>query len=554
MKTFLQTILFVQTLLIIFSFELSAQTFEWAKGISSNIFVQNQGMAIDSKGNSYITGYFIGTTTFDTFKLTASSSDIYVAKYSPSGTCLWAICPANTDPSNGYGICTDEKGNSYIAGNFGGTLTFGSIQITSYGNDDIVIAKFDSSGICLWAKHAGSTVLDHGSAIQVDGNGNCIVTGYFATTATFGAYQLTSYGSSDIFIAKYDENGNCLWAKQAGGYSYDSGFGEAVDVNGNICITGTFTGTATFGTIQITGYGQNDIFTARYDSSGNCLWAKHAGTKDQEMGNAIAFDSNLNSYITGYFMNIATFGINQITSNGLSDIFTAKYDSSGNCLWANDAGGAGWDNGTCISVDTKGNSYVGGTFQDTAFFGDEQISSLGGYDIFVAKYDSSGKLLWVKQAGGAKNDAGYGIFADANGNCYLTGNFLSTATFGSFQLTSSTPGTFIAKISDAPTGIEAELNFTPGEYSLEQNFPNPFNPSTRIKYSLPFDSKVRIIIYNALGQVVSELWNGFKGAGTHEVSFNASGFSSGVYFYSIQANSTGGGKNFTATKKMILLK
>jgi len=554
MKTFFRTFLFVQALLIIFSFDLSAQNFEWAQGIGTNGLVQSNGIAGDSKGNTYITGAFSGSPTFDTFKLSASSNDIFIAKYSPSGKCLWATCPTNTDLSTGFGICADAKGNSYISGYFSGTLTFGSILLTSYGGNDIVIAKYDSNGICLWAKHAGSTGNDNGIAIAADGNGNCIVTGYFAATATFGSNQLTSYGSTDIFIAKYGEDGNCIWVKKAGSYYSDYGYGIAADVNGNIGITGTYTGAATFGTIQLSSYGQNDIFTARYDSSGNCLWAKHAGTKNQEMGNAIAFDSNLNSYITGSFMGIANFDIIQITSNGLSDIFTAKYDSSGNCLWANDAGGAGSDVGRCISVDTKGNSYVSGTFQDTAYFGDEQISSFGGYDIFIAKYDSSGKLLWIRHAGGASNDGAYGIFADANQNCYSTGNYSYSATFGNFQLTSFSSSTFLAKISDASTGMKAKLNFMPEEYSLQQNFPNPFNPSTRIKYSLPFESKVRIIIYNSLGQAVSELANGYEEAGTHEVSFNAAGLSSGVYFYSLQTNSTDGVKNYTATKKMMLLK
>ena len=553
MKNFLRTFLFVQTILIITTFKLNAQTFKWAQGISSSGTIGSNAITGDTKGNSYITGSITGITTFDTFKLTASN-DIFIAKYSPSGKCLWATCPTNTNLSVGWGICTDAKGNSYISGYFSDTLTFGSIKLTSHGGNDIVIAKYDSNGICLWAKNAGGTGNDNGLSIAVDGNGNCILTGYFAATATFGSYQLTSYGATDIFIAKYDEKGNCLWVKQAGGYSNDYGNGLTADVNGNIGITGTYTGAATFGTTQLTNYGQSDIFTARYDSSGNCLWAKHAGTKNSETGRAIAFDSNLNSYITGSFMGVLTLGTIQITSNGSTDLFTAKYDSSGNCLWANDAGGAGLDNGFCISADTKGNSYVSGTFQDTAFFGNEQIGSSGGYDIFIAKYDSSGKLLWVRQAGGKNNDTGYGIFGYANGDCYLTGGFFSAATFGSFELITSTPGTFIAKISDPSTGMKGELNLTPGEYSLEQNFPNPFNPSTTIKYSLPSESKVRIIIYNVLGQAARELVNGYKETGTHEVSFNASGLSSGVYFYSIQANSMDGVKNYTATKKMMLLK
>ena len=102
--------------------------------------------------------------------------------------------------------------------------------------------------------------------------------------------------------------------------------------------------------------------------------------------------------------------------------------------------------------------------------------------------------------------------------------------------------------------VEVEVTFTPGSYSLDQNYPNPFNPSTRIKYSIPFESNVKVIVFNTLGETVSELTNELQGAGTYETSFNSPGISSGVYFYSIVANSTDGKQSFRETKKMMLLK
>jgi peptidoglycan/xylan/chitin deacetylase (PgdA/CDA1 family)/phage anti-repressor protein len=104
------------------------------------------------------------------------------------------------------------------------------------------------------------------------------------------------------------------------------------------------------------------------------------------------------------------------------------------------------------------------------------------------------------------------------------------------------------------SNVEVEITFAPSSYSLDQNYPNPFNPSTRIKYSIPFESNVKVIVFNALGEVVKELTNEMKGAGTYEVSFISLGISSGVYFYSIVANSTDGKQSFRETKKMLLLK
>jgi hypothetical protein len=102
--------------------------------------------------------------------------------------------------------------------------------------------------------------------------------------------------------------------------------------------------------------------------------------------------------------------------------------------------------------------------------------------------------------------------------------------------------------------VEVGIKLVPVVYSLEQNYPNPFNPSTRIKYSIPFESNVRVTVFNALGEAVRELTNELQGAGTYEVSFNSLGISSGVYFYSIMANSRDGKQSFRETKKMLLLK
>ncbi len=104
-----------------------------------------------------------------------------------------------------------------------------------------------------------------------------------------------------------------------------------------------------------------------------------------------------------------------------------------------------------------------------------------------------------------------------------------------------------------PNGVEEILNQTPKTYSLMQNYPNPFNPSTSIIYGLPHSGQVRIALFNAVGQQVKVIVDGFKDAGYHKLQFNASALSSGVYFYRIQADSPSG-KSFVETKKMLLLK
>ena len=127
----------------------------------------------------------------------------------------------------GYGIAVDGAGNSYVAGSFNGSATFGETSVISQGGADIFIAKYDNGGNLLWVRSAGGATNDAASAVAVDGSGNCYVTGVFQGTATFGNTSLTSAGGPDIFIAKYDSAGNFVWARQAGGSSDDRGYAVA---------------------------------------------------------------------------------------------------------------------------------------------------------------------------------------------------------------------------------------------------------------------------------------------------------------------------------------
>ncbi|MCK9610989.1 MAG: SBBP repeat-containing protein [Candidatus Cloacimonas sp.] len=302
------------------------------------------------------------------------------------------------------------------------------------------VALFAQNVDWLWAKKAGGTSYDSSSSIAVDANGNSYITGYFYGSATFGTTTLTSSGGSDIFVAKLDINGNWLWAKKAGGTDFDFGNSIAVDANGNSYVTGYFSGSANFGTTTLTSSSEyyTEIYVAKLDINGNWLWANKAGGTGWDYGYGIAVDANGNSYVTGAFAESAIFGTTTLTSNGGSDIFVAKLDSSGNWLWAKQAGGTDYDDGYGIVVDINGNSYVTGIFYSSnCSFGSTTLTSSGGSDIFVAKLDINGNWLWAKQAGGTSGDSGNGIAVDANGNSYITGGFKESATFGTTTLTSS---------------------------------------------------------------------------------------------------------------------
>jgi hypothetical protein len=524
MKAILRIFLLSLAIHFLLPYETSSQTFNWAKCINHSYA---DGIKADQKGNTYVTGYFLGTAQFDTIHLTAFGDwDIFIAMYDPSGNCLWAkqAGGSKTDENSASGIAVNLSGNSYITGALWGTTKFDSIQLTSFGDYDIFVAKYDPNGKCLWAKHAGGPGYEVGLSISIDAKGNSYVTGDFRGTIKFDTIQLTSI-YTNLFLAKYDPNGNCLWAKQSiGGASQymNIGFGISVDVFGNSFITGQFGGITTFGTIQLTSYGAStDIFIAKYDSNGNCLWVKQAGGSKDETSHAISIDTNGSSYITGVFKGTSTFDTIQITSLGRWDIFVAKYDPNGNCLWVKQGGGnLGDGGGYGISADENGNSYITGDFEGTISFGNKQLTSIGAFDIFIANYDPNGNCIWVKQAGSGGNDRGCGISIDQNKNSFVTGFFDNTASFDTIQLSGG--GAFITKFSNQPQVIKDGVNTNPTDFLLQQNFPNPFNPNTIISYSLPSSSNVKLIVYNTLGQTVKVLENGFKNAGNYSINFNAS--------------------------------
>jgi hypothetical protein len=223
------------------------------------------------------------------------------------------------------------------------------------------------------------------------------------------------------------------WAVKAGGSSDDFSRGIATDSSGNCYLTGSFSGNAVFGSTNLTSAGGYDIFVARYDSAGQAVWTRQAGSGsiETEEGRCITLDSSGNVYVAGGFAGTASFGGTNLTSIGGLDIFLAKYTSAGQLLWARRAGGTGnFEYGLAIAFDPAGNLLVTGQFQGTATFSGTNLVSRGGIDIFLAKYDPAGNRIWVTQAGGAAGDFSRSVVADGAGNSYIAGWFEGDITFG----------------------------------------------------------------------------------------------------------------------------
>jgi hypothetical protein len=359
---------------------------------------------------------------------------VFVAKIDPGGKYIWATSGGGDERDFGLGIALDSAGNSYVTGCFRGTSTFGATTLKSVGPRDIFVAKIGPTGKFIWATAAATGWGGGaGSGIAVDSKGNSYVVGTFGITATFGGITLGTKGyAKDVFIAKLDPNGKFIGAIATGlgnqGMTWED---IAVDSSGNVYATGGFAAPF-YGTPLLTSAGKNDIFVVKYQPSGKLIWAASAGGASGDNGAGIAIDAAGNSYVTGYFTGSAKFGTTTLASGGATDddVFVAKLSSAGKFVWARSAGSTGADHGYAIDVDGSGNSYVTGDIEGPASFGTTTLKSVS-WDIFVAKVDSSGTFIWATSAGG-KNwyDSGLGIAVDGAGKSHVTGCLGGPAYFG----------------------------------------------------------------------------------------------------------------------------
>jgi hypothetical protein len=343
----------------------------------------------------------------------------------------------------GWSTATDARGNVFVTGQFDCTsIVFGTTTLTNTGGTDMYIVKYDKQGNVKWAKSAVGSLDDVGRSITTDGSGNAYVTGYFKSPIIrFGTITLTNAasGTMDMYIVKYDSSGNVLWAQRAGGSLMDSGQELVTDGSGNVYVVGRFTSSSiTFGTlpgntITLTNPAPGSwvMFMVKYDPNGNVLWA--SGFDNSVMsgsyGNGLITDGSGNVYLTGNFgPSPVTFGTTTLTSAGGMDVFIVKYDAAGNVLWATSAGGSLDDLGVGIATDGGGNVYVTGNFYSSFItFGETTLinPSSGNEAIFTVKYSNSGTVLWAKGATGNTHSYYKSIAADFSGNVYVTGEFLN---------------------------------------------------------------------------------------------------------------------------------
>ncbi len=422
------------------------------------------------------------------------------------------------------------------------TITILAIVLTSANS-------FEQAPVWSWANSAGGTTPDRGNSVSADASGNVFMTGYFnSPTITFGTTTLTNEGNTNIYIAKYDTDGNVLWAKSAGGTLSDGGNSVSTDASGNVFMTGYFSSAAiTFGTTTLTNAGAYSVFIVKYDADGTVLWAESAGGTSSDYGTSVSTDASGNVFITGYFSSpTINFGTTTLTNAGNNDIFIVKYDADGTVLWAESAGGTSSDAGASVSTDASGSVFVTGEFSSpTITFGTTTLTNAGNTDVFIVKYGDAGTALWAKSADCTSFDGGTGVSTDASGNVYMTGYFNSPAvTFGTTTLTNAgLYNIFIVKYDAAGTvlwaesagGTSSDFGYSVaaadgGYLFITGLFSSPtinFGTTTLPNSGSASTNDIFIAQYDAAGTVI---WAASAGATFNDVGYSVSVDASGSVF------------------------
>jgi len=368
----------------------------------------------------------------------------------------------------------DDWGNIYVAGDFWFTVDFDPgddvEERTALGYKDAFLSKFDQSGNFLWVQAWGGVIgYDRVQEVVTDSSGDVYVTGMFNGLVDFDpgddVEQYNGVGE-DIYLSKFDSDGNFLWVITLGANSLDHGYAVALDSSGNPHITGLFNGTVDFdpgsGYAWRTSNGYREAFLGKYSPSGDLIWVAAYGGPLHDYGYGVIVDSSDNVYASGMFSGTVDFdpgGNTEIyPSHGGLDAYLTKFDSSGDHLWARTWGASLNDNVQEVELDGSGNAYVTGTYQLTVDFdpGGNIVpyTSNGLSDAYVSSFNPSGDFQWARAWGGTNYDAAYGVVVDDSFDVYVAGWYDNTVDFdpegdGDVHVTNGSRDVYLTKFDSA---------------------------------------------------------------------------------------------------------
>jgi hypothetical protein len=431
----------------------AAPEWVWAVSAGGKLNDKTRAVNVDREGNVYLAGEATEEVDFGGTKVQGHGKalDFFVAKVSPEGKFLWARMEGGDLTDRGYGVAPDAAGNVYVTGHYESTnATFGGQAVPNRGGYDIFVAKYDRDGKLQWVQTAGGKGYDYGHGIAVDPKGDVVVTGAVVGEAEFGDVKLPStWAGGRVFCAKYHADGKLVWAKASTGAAGGSGHGVAVDGAGNIYVGGMASGRGEFGGKELVTPKGSSALVAKLSPAGEVLWvAQHFGEASC-LFHEITADEQGRVWASGMWKGQATFGGETFTTTNEkdADALVSHFDTDGKLLWTRVGQGPGVDYGLGVATDGTGAAYLTGEFSEGFKLAGTELKNRGGTDIYVAKFDEKGALVWTTTAGGEKGENAYTMVCDRAGNLVLAGSFVGTTRFGEKEMTSVGSGDlYVAKL------------------------------------------------------------------------------------------------------------
>lgn len=347
-----------------------------------------------------------------------------------------------------FGGSSSDKINGIVQ--VGGDIVFCGSTRNSYSvdginvdanttNEEFMIGRFSISNKQIKWLHTAGKKEDRSfcDTIAVDSVGNSYAAGTYWTDLNLGAGDLGSAGDRDVVLAKHDSDGNLLWGNSYGGTSGEEMSGLSISSADDVVTSGFYRSTVDFGSGNETSAGDSDGFIASYNSSGTPQFSSSYGLSQKDYLWDVAHDSSNNIYASGEMIGSVDLGGGALSPIGGRDIFLGKYDSSGNHIWSMNFGDTGEEYTRNIAVNGSGEVVVAG--QSRGNFNVDGINNLnqGGDDIILVKVDSSGSIAWAKAFGTSASDVSQDVIFDEEGNVILLATFQETINIGGEDLVSN---------------------------------------------------------------------------------------------------------------------
>lgn len=354
---------------------------------------------------------------------------------------------------------------------------------------DVWLGKYDSDGNQIWLEQFGTEIINRTFALDVDGEGNVYLSGYTVE-------ENRNSQTDDSWVTKYDSNGNREWFSEFGTEQYDEAYDVAVDNNGNVYSTGW-----TVGDLGGNNSGVYDVWLAKHNNNGELQFIEQFGTEDYEFPWGIDTDSQGNVYVTGW-----TLGDLQGNNEGSYDVWLAKYNRNGDREWLEQFGTPGDDSILFgdLEVDANGDIFLTGHTDN-----DLEGNNAGSYDIWVAKYDRNGDRQWLEQFGTPALDYAHDLSSDEASNLYLTG-----ITEGSLGTTNAGAADGWTVKLNKNTGNQQEFsgNVEPLNLFSESNDSLSFLPESSEQLPLLEDPQIAKLFTQGITQAITQTVSDFSGS------------------------------------------